>query len=800
MNEQLCVCDNIGHWNEANCHRISRRYKCQSGQIIWKDCNQCICQEDGQLSCTVSTCLDDATTAKSVSLILREKLSTVSPWCTPFKSYYINCSICVCPASGWTSEATCALDSSCQKLPSDFITDKRLCIPNVMYLFPCFHCLCSEDRYFVPDKCVETCALQIESPRRCLSRTFYRKNCNVCWCPDDSIPDEKHCTNVVCNKESKFKFLDNLRKGSTKCVPHTFTKPKCYYCDCNANGNINENACLELDCLKSNKFKYDVTKTTCSPGEMVPICIECFCLRNGQTSNKYCSRMCSYISKLNVLQKVLKDNAKNNSLIDRDAIKNTIVNDICETNTVYLDQGRYCICPKSGNTHFKLCTSMTEDKVYRTRSAMIKSYNIINEQYNQTCDPNTFVDIDCNTCYCSKNGTIDLKWCTYDDCDAKRTVQNNIKKSLPPITVSEVSDTCTPGSISKIDCNFCICPDTGSFNDRVCTKNACKDLDESANNDFLICDPLQYYIVDCNTCICPQDGFKNVARCTKNVCEKNFLRSENCVSGQLFSDDCNVCVCPPNGNKADRVCTNYTCSDAGTPWKEIFTLSKSLLSIHDFDYSTRKLDMCFPGEEFVVDCKVCVCPDMGLRVYASCTQLLCNDTSNIDKKYNQEPLSGSTNIEESHPRTRREDQGCTSFNLTDSSERKECTPGSMYIIRCRQCICPYMGNINHFCRPLPEGTYCEQAFPNYNYLPMGRRRQDNSTSFNTADTTEIIPTNHNHTEYKCAKPGRIIDKCFICECDDHNVIIEEHCFKSNAKSCLAAEKPTFLKDNKLIVM
>ncbi|XP_052756287.1 laminin subunit alpha-like, partial [Galleria mellonella] len=610
--------------------------KCQSGQIIWKGCNQCICQEDGQLDCTASVCYEETTTVIA-PLILREKLSTMSPWCTPLKSYYVNCSICVCPTSGWTSEATCTLDTSClEELPSDFITNKNVCIPNVMYLFPCLRCLCSDSGYFILDKCIETCniTLNTESPRRCTSKTFYRKNCNVCWCPEDSIPDEKYCTNVVCNKNPKFKYLENFRRGSLKCVPGTFTKAKCYYCDCNTKGYVNENACLELDCLKSSEFKYDtsITKKTCSPGEMVPICIECFCLDNGQTNSIYCTRECSYISKLNVLQKVLKDSLQNRNLIDVEAISKTTANEFCKPNTVYIDQGRYCLCPENDSTSFKLCSSVTEHEIYTTRSYIKITDDITNEVFNKTCKPNTFVEINCNTCYCSKDGTVDVKWCTYDDCEAKRIVQQKIKQYLPIITIPEFSDTCTPGSISKVDCNFCICPDSGVFKERVCTKNACDDLEQSVNNDALTCEPLEYYIVDCNTCFCPRDGFKNVARCTKNVCEKNFLRSDSCVPGQLFSEDCNVCVCPPNSNKADRACTNHICTDLDTPWKRIFMLSQSLSNRHSLDDSTRKLDICFPGEEFEVDCKVCICPDMGLRAYASCTQILCDDEI-IHKNY-----------------------------------------------------------------------------------------------------------------------------------------------------------------------
>lgn len=57
----------------------------------------------------------------------------------------------------------------------------------------------------------------------------------------------------------------------------------------------------------------------------------------------------------------------------------------------------------------------------------------------------------------------------------------------------------------------------------------------------------------------------------------------------------------------------------------------------------------------------------------------------------------------------------------------------------------------------------------------------------------VIPKDfqHDHTIYKCTKPGKLMDKCFMCECEDSGWVIEEHCFKSNADYCTDVQ-PTFL--------
>ncbi|XP_023951717.2 uncharacterized protein LOC112055755 [Bicyclus anynana] len=264
------------------------------------------------------------------------------------------------------------------------------------------------------------------------------------------------------------------------------------------------------------------------------------------------------------------------------------------------------------------------------------------------------------------------------------------KSHANPESVDDSTGVCTPGSISRVKCNFCICSDGGVLGEQACTKNNCFENIKITNEKF-VCEPLDYYEVDCNICLCPPNGLKNVAKCTKNSCEKSALRSDSCIPGHLFSDDCNVCVCPPNGNKADRVCTNNTCS--GSRWR-ISKSSISLLENQVHDDATRNLDVCFPGEEFSMGCNICLCPDLGLKVYASCERIICNEK----EKGITKPTAGGFDLDRSskldmstikaikhlnaHSRIRRDvHDKCYIYHLSDSAERKECSPGSMYILR-----------------------------------------------------------------------------------------------------------------------
>ncbi|KAJ2941378.1 hypothetical protein O0L34_g3582 [Tuta absoluta] len=805
LNGKVCHCSNLGHWLEAECYarRQTNHHICTPGHIIFQGCNRCVCHENGKLTCTK----DAGCSGRKSHPNVHESLTNVMPWCSPYRTYYFKCNICICPASAISSESHCAIDTSCtsSKEPSlsEMIFKKTACIPTVMYLFSCLHCLCSDEGYFSSDKCVKTCAgKQPEIAHRCYANSIYRKDCNVCFCPETGISDNKLCTNATCTYPLEFKSLRSLESKHINCTPHTFTKPNCVYCNCNNNGNIDERSCLEHECLISEMLRPDGDGKTCKPGEVASICTECFCSRNSTTSKEFCSKSCTSLSELKVLQNIF---ALQNfhQIVDKEVLERNDGGELCKPHTVFLDKEKYCLCPDTGITNVDFCTAPGFKNIVDLKN---KTNFHIAIDFNSTCEPSTFVEFDCNTCFCSKHGKIDPKWCTYDDCESKRIIQDShIFNTVS--SVQSIEGTCDPGSISNFECNFCICPENGKMENRICTKNDCRleSISKSPNStnfqfsnntsDNFICEPLTYYEVDCNVCLCPRDGIKNVVKCTKNDCEKSILRSVDCVPGQLFSSDCNVCVCPPNGNIADSACTTYTCD--AVPWSKIFQLSESLIGNQITEDETRNLDLCFPGEEYFEGCKLCRCPDMGLRIYATCSAVFCDedrreeeigDTHDILRS---QEISGSNRAMPLYRKLNSRREICTTVNYSTVPTRKECTPGSMYILGCRQCICPLQGDIKFFCRPIPKNFYCEQPYPGFDYLPMGRRNEKalNLTANRTATSVVV---EHIHTRYECKKHGHVMDDCYMCKCDG-KVLIVEHCFQSNSSECVDAS-PTFLQD------
>ncbi|CAK1596498.1 unnamed protein product [Parnassius mnemosyne] len=546
-------------------------------------------------------------------------------------------------------------------------------------------CLCSDDGRFLLEKCFEVCQkpTQVKLIKKCKPGSFYKQNCNICRCPQNGIRDDKICINTTCNVNSPKSNLVSLLISQNSCVPYTFTRPRCFICDCNTKGTLNDNSCSEINCTR-NIESYNINwNESCNPEEILPVCVECICLQNGSFNEKYCTRTCNDQNKLNILEELLTDSQKIQNLITHTDIKIIAPKRSCEKNSIFLIENNYCICA-SGKANLKYCKPFTQEKNYTsTRNYRTSISNQLKFNAETLCQPNTFVEFDCNTCYCSKKGKIDPKWCTYDDCEAKRLIQESNKLNNY-FTSEKLSDTCTPGSIFKEKCNYCICPESGLSKDKACTKSYCSSVDQFHNTVNFTCEPLDYYEVDCNICLCPRDGLKNVAKCTKKICEKKYLRSDTCSPGHLFSEKCNVCLCPLNGNKNDKVCTNHICPEVAT-WSNFELSSSNLLQDRIGVDTKRSLDLCFPGERFIIDCRQCVCPETGLKIYAICDNSHCNDKNLISNVSTHITFFRSLNnricnFKKSHPQVRiRRDVPYIPYNL--SLFEKQSTLESMYIIR-----------------------------------------------------------------------------------------------------------------------
>merc|ERR1712106_393056 len=82
-----------------------------------------------------------------------------------------------------------------------------------------------------------------------------------------------------------------------------------------------------------------------------------------------------------------------------------------------------------------------------------------------SCTPGTSYTVDCNTCVCGADGA---PVCTTNVCGASTTTTTTTTTTTS--TTPAPSTSCTPGQVSLVDCNTCVC---SSLGEQVCTTNVC---------------------------------------------------------------------------------------------------------------------------------------------------------------------------------------------------------------------------------------------------------------------------------------------------------------------------------------
>ncbi|XP_014223671.1 pacifastin-like protease inhibitor cvp4 [Trichogramma pretiosum] len=194
----------------------------------------------------------------------------------------------------------------------------------------------------------------------------------------------------------------------------------------------------------------------------------------------------------------------------------------------------------------------------------------------QVCEPKSTFKNYCNICFCSDDGlTAD---CGRKLCDPNVWNPDGTRRPLAPLSLyKSLKQVCKPSSPFKMDCNYCTCSDDGTK--FACTRMACPKgytgvnlFKKSAVHKIVaelarICEPNTFFKMDCNNCICDETGFRPM--CTKMYCPKGFTGAKSavhkrvagsaqvCEPNQGFKLDCNHCRCNSFGTK--YMCTKMLC-------------------------------------------------------------------------------------------------------------------------------------------------------------------------------------------------------------------------------------------------
>ncbi|XP_012270691.1 uncharacterized protein LOC105694520 [Orussus abietinus] len=372
----------------------------------------------------------------------------------------------------------------------------------------------------------------------------------------------------------------------------------------------------------------------------------------------------------------------------------------------------------------------------------------------QVCIPRTTFKADCNTCFCSEDGTsmgCTLMACTSESALGKKRLFEPRSRRNSESKSRKDEQTCEPGSSFKQDCNDCICSPDGRS--AACTLMECLPKEfykqdgsiklphELFKNPLLrnrrdaqVCEPRSVFKRDCNSCLCSPDG--TFAACTLMECfpgeqftedervklphetlENPLLRSRRdaqvCEPKSSFKKDCNSCVCSADGTFA--ACTMIECMP-----NNLFNEDGSVKLPHEalenpLLRSRRDAQVCEPKSTFKKDCNSCVCSKDGM--FAACTMMECLP----DGLFNEDgsvKLPHET-LENPLLRSRRDSQVCE--------------PKSTFNIDCNRCICSEDGK-NAACtlmECLPKEFYREDGTIKLPHEmlknPLLRSRRDTQT-------------------------------------------------------------------------
>lgn len=480
-----------------------------------------------------------------------------------FRSLYDDCQVCLCPASGITSEAVCWRSWSWDKM----------CVPG-------------GDR----EHCV-------------VGRSFRLPNGDVCTCENSGLKKDAICVNYSCTIKP---MAEALRGAFCEPAAAFAAEDGCNTCMCPASGLAVGVGCTTRACPPAGRLRASVSgastygfqpKTTpalgtigaagsfgrdfCCPGSVflsADGCNSCVCVASGIKSESSCTLIA--------------------------CVPWLPTTDECTPGVPYPsgDGVNTCVCPETGSKLKAICTNYT---------CPMTQF----EPNSDVCCPGAMFSAadGCNTCTCTFTGKRSEATCTKRECP---------RLPAPPVAPSPGSRPADPKSCltgmwfpSGDGLNTCMCLN-GSRAKSVCTNTACPVV-PMPDQQGPCCPGLSYTAEDgCNTCTCPTSGLRNASLCTHMSCPlppQLRLPAGRCVPGLAYpaGDGLNTCTCPGSGLKSGAKCTEFRCPAAPTTGQP--------------DDGIADGEMCCAGTLFTADdgCNTCVCPASGRRSAAKCTRMQC---------------------------------------------------------------------------------------------------------------------------------------------------------------------------------
>ncbi|KAI5631046.1 pacifastin inhibitor (LCMII) domain-containing protein [Phthorimaea operculella] len=285
----------------------------------------------------------------------------------------------------------------------------------------------------------------------------------------------------------------------------------------------------------------------------------------------------------------------------------------------------------------------------------------------QVCVANRMFIKDCNTCWCNEDGT--SFYCTRRVC-VPDLPEPGVDQ---PEELRVIKKECRPNEVFELDCNMCRCnPDGKSYS---CTRRACVDMD---HHDQPAIEPV---VQDAKVLTVQDAKVDRVGALDQTVDggihdSKVFSAGQDSkelpmvagqsVAGSVLQDKKELPV------KQEDIPVDQSELQAAVKDAENQPLVRK-------SRATEEMRKCEPGQEFRLDCNICLCDNLGQDF--SCTRHDCNA-----------PNGGEPS------RTKRD----TSESAVESVTMK-CVAGSVFDRECNVCRCTNDGEsalcTNKSCTP-----------------------------------------------------------------------------------------------------
>ncbi|XP_075985222.1 uncharacterized protein LOC142982557 isoform X1 [Anticarsia gemmatalis] len=288
---------------------------------------------------------------------------------------------------------------------ADLVKPQQQCVPSATAHGPCYNCMCGSDGAFhcVHRECVAIDLSQQRTERDCQPYALYIHETTYCTCDGEGFWRSDNC-------QAQFSFLHartipirQTLRTTVPCQPNSYYIVDCNICRCGAEGSIDPIACTNRRCVTGHKIDQ------CKAGDVLRTSKEiCAC----SDINYYIDRLCLSVSNDAIQKVATKDLSK---LVDMEkSWKNDQKTQSigCDEELLYTLDCNSCVC-KDGQF---VCTSkvchLTKKLALRMKQMKGDRNNLAFESLNEVtdvqfkCEPGKSYRYKCNTCHCTKEGTL----------------------------------------------------------------------------------------------------------------------------------------------------------------------------------------------------------------------------------------------------------------------------------------------------------------------------------------------------------------------------------------------------------